>query len=58
MYSIGEKVLDKKTNELVTIISKNHKFYLVKDNSNMIIGKFEWEIKKCSKIKRIWKEWF
>lgn len=52
MFEIGEYVLDKKTNEKYRIYNKTNKFYLVKGKET-IIGKFEWELKKCNLIQKI-----
>ena len=56
MFKIGDYVLDRKTNEKYRIYNKSNnksnKFYLVKGNG-LIVGKFEWELKKCNLIQKI-----
>ncbi len=52
MFKIGEYVLDRKTNEKYRIYNKTNKFYLVKEN-DLMVGKFEWELKKCNLIQKI-----
>lgn len=54
MFDVGDYVLDKKTNEKFMIISKANQFYLVKGNG-YTIGKFEWELKKCNFLRKIWR---
>ena len=52
MFKIGDYVLDKKTNEKYRVYSKSNKFYLVK-REGLMVGKFEWELKKCNLIQKI-----
>lgn len=52
MFKIDEYVLDRKTNEKYRIYNKTNKFYLVKCKGTMI-GKFEWELKKCNFFQKI-----
>ena len=52
MFKIGDYVLDKKTNEKYRICNKSNKFYLVK-GKGFIVGKFEWELKKCNLIQKM-----
>lgn len=55
MFKIGDYVLDKKTNEKYRICNKSNKFYLVK-GKGLIVGKFEWELKKCNLIQKMFYE--
>lgn len=52
MFKIGDYVLDKKTNEKYRVYNKLNKFYLVK-REGLMVGKFEWELKKCNLIQKM-----
>ena len=47
-----EYIIQRKTNEKYRVYSKSNKFYLVK-RKGLMVGKFEWELKKCNLIQKI-----
>lgn len=48
MFKIGQKVVDKETNNIGTIIQVANNFCLVMYENNLTEGKFTWELEKCN----------
>lgn len=53
MYEIGQKVIDKQTNEVCRIAQICYQFYIIMFKNGITVGRFSWELEKYSFIKRI-----
>lgn len=56
MYKIGQKVIDKQTNQICTVTQTYETFYLVMYKDGVNVGRFHWELEKCNLIQRILKK--
>lgn len=53
MYKIGQKVIDKQTNQICTVTQTYETFYLVMYKDGVNVGRFHWELEECNLIQRI-----
>lgn len=56
MYKIGQKVIDKQTNQICTVTQTYYNFCLVMHKSGLTTGRFHWELEECNLIQRILKK--
>lgn len=56
MYKIGQKVIDKQTNEVCTVTQICDRFCLVMYKDGITVGRFHWELEECNLIQRILKK--
>lgn len=56
MYKIGQKVIDKQTNEVCTVTQICDIFCLVMYKDGITVDRFHWELEECNLIQRILKK--
>lgn len=53
MFKIGQKVIDKQTNQICTVTQTYDNFCLVMHKSGVTTGRFNWELEEYSFIKHV-----
>ena len=56
MFKIGQKVIDKQTNQICTVTQVCDLFCLIMHRNGITTGRFYWELEECNLIQRILKK--